>query len=135
MLYDSFFYFLFYTFIRALVTKRKARLSLLDGKKRNSGTILLSAPEEIGIGFLAGVASRSIISPLNVITIRLQTAGENDSNGDDADLYGEPSTEKHKEITFSSTVKQIYNEEGIAGFWKGLWLSSNIYGMKYSITS
>ena len=110
----SFFYFLFYTFIRGLVAKRKARLSLLDGKKKSAATILLSAPEEIGIGFLAGVASRVIISPLSIITVRLQTA-----NRDNEEEGKEETPQQYKENSFSSMAKEIYNERGLQGFWKG----------------
>lgn len=124
----SFLYFLFYTFIRTLVAKRRSRLALLDGKKKNPAIILLSAPEEIGIGFLSGVASRSIILPLNVITVRLQTANKDDE--EQVNL----ATNERKESTFSSTVKDIHREDGLSGFWRGrrnpiCLLSSRIPGL------
>lgn len=83
-------------------------------------SILLSAPEELGIGFLAGVASRAISTPLSVITVRLQTETEGE------DEEGELDAEKSEEVQIERrprgvipTVKRIYEEEGLKEFWSG----------------
>ncbi|ETW74755.1 mitochondrial carrier protein [Heterobasidion irregulare TC 32-1] len=112
---SNFLYFYMYSFLRSLLIRRSSNRS-------SSKTPILSVPRELSIGFIAGVASRFISSPLSIITVRLQTEregsddelreaedgeGEKINNGTTADkgLYG--------------TAKSIYAEETLAGFWKG----------------
>lgn len=119
----SFLYFYFYAFLRAILVRRKRKNSpQLTKGKAGSAPILLSVAEELGIGFLAGVASRAISTPLSVVTVRLQTetegqdeSGEMDpEKGDrlDADRRGEPRG-------VMNVVRRIHQEQGLAGFWRG----------------
>lgn len=71
--------------------------------------VTLSAPQELGIGFLAGVLSRLVTTPLSVITVRLQVTNENDDDIDSA----------QPDAGIISTMREIHSEDGIAGFWKG----------------
>lgn len=70
---------------------------------------MLSLPQELAIGYLSGIASRSITTPLNLVTVRLQTARVSD----DSSPQGGTSR-------FTAVCKQILREEGLRGFWKGL---------------
>ncbi|KAF8886036.1 hypothetical protein BD779DRAFT_1532170, partial [Infundibulicybe gibba] len=74
--------------------------------------------EELVLGFLAGVASRSISMPLNIITLKLQTDREESET---------PS----KGIT--AVIKQIYNHQGLAGFWRGFRMTT-ILSLNPSLT-
>lgn len=70
--------------------------------------------QELALGFIAGVASRAISTPLNIVTLRLQTESDQADYDDDEDTV-----EKSEPITIISVVKRIYGEQGIAGFWRG----------------
>jgi hypothetical protein len=70
---------------------------------------MLSLPQELAIGYLSGIASRSITTPLNLITVRLQTARVSD------DSAAQGGTSR-----FTAICQQILQEEGLRGFWKGL---------------
>lgn len=65
--------------------------------------------EELLLGFLAGVASRAVSTPLNIVTLRLQAEREGEE--------GEPGTSAS--LGIMGTVKHIYEEKGLSGFWKG----------------
>lgn len=73
----------------------------------------LSMAQELLLGFVAGVSSKMIASPLSVVTVRLQTARD-----DDKELPG--STVKDVAVS----VQSIYKDEGLRGFWKGAELLS-----------
>ncbi|KLO10894.1 mitochondrial carrier [Schizopora paradoxa] len=93
---SNFFYFYAYSLLRKLVIREKG----LPPTKA-----ILRPSEEIGIGFAAGVISRAISTPLSLVTVHLQTEKQNGDSEEDA--------------TFSSVVKQIYEDHGLRGFWKG----------------
>ncbi|KAH9925952.1 mitochondrial carrier [Epithele typhae] len=84
MLVSNFLYYYFYTLLHALVARRRmsSDVSLLKAIKRalTSPTppVLLGVPAELAVGFLAGVANRAVSTPLNVVTVRLQIASEDD---------------------------------------------------------
>jgi hypothetical protein len=86
---------------------------------------MLSVPEELLIGYIAGLFGKLITSPLTVITVRLQT--ENEHEDEEEQEQEESLDEKgsasfnidHKTRTLPNVVKSIYSEYGIAGFWKG----------------
>ena len=78
----------------------------------------LSILEELSLGFLAGVASRAISTPLSLITLRLQTERSNDGGDDDSP--------ERPNSGVSAVVKKIYEEEGLAGFWKGEGVRRNL---------
>ncbi|KAI0343472.1 mitochondrial carrier [Trametopsis cervina] len=119
-LISNFLYFYFYTFIRGFVVRRKgASAPRIKGRPIS---VLLSAPEELGIGFIAGVASRAISQPLSVITVRLQTQTEGED--DEGELNAEKGGPEEPEIRGEpngviDTVRRIYEEQGLEGFWGG----------------
>lgn len=90
--------------------------------------MLLSVTEELGIGFLAGVASRAISTPLSVITVRLQTEteGEDEEGEMNADNGSPEEAERRREPKgLLSTVKRIYEEQGLLGFWGGQYYTQS----------
>ncbi|KAG2122345.1 mitochondrial carrier domain-containing protein [Suillus clintonianus] len=97
-LISSFLYYYIYSFLREYVVRG-------NGKSRAA---MLSLPQELAIGYLSGIASRSITTPLNLVTVRLQTARVND----DSSAQGGTSR-------FTAICQQIFEEEGLRGFWKG----------------
>ncbi|KAJ3483358.1 hypothetical protein NLI96_g6364 [Meripilus lineatus] len=115
-LLSNFLYFYFYSFLRTLFARR--RIGTRTGMK-NTKPVLLSMPEEIGIGFLAGVASRAITTPLSVVTVRLQTATEDDNEDDE---FREEERNPELAVSTVSTLQvihDIYLEDGIKGLWRG----------------
>ncbi|KAM5545018.1 hypothetical protein V8D89_001129 [Ganoderma adspersum] len=127
-LLSNFLYFYFYTLLHALAARRRATSNapLLQTVKRaiTSPTrpVLLGAPTELAIGFVAGVASRAISTPLSVITVRLQTS---DDEEDDAESEVEvltvpkPTSMKARRPGFHEVLRSIYTEESLSGFWAG----------------
>ncbi|KIY65824.1 mitochondrial carrier [Cylindrobasidium torrendii FP15055 ss-10] len=99
-LMSNFFYFYLYSFLRNFACKWK------NSKSLSMGTELL-------LGFLAGVSSRAVSNPLNLITLRLQLA-KDEEDGDE-----ESGDTKHPPATTTSVVQRIYQEEGLLGFWRG----------------
>ena len=95
-IFTSFFYFYAYSLLRKLVIRQKG----LPASKA-----ILRPGEEIGIGFAAGVISRAISTPLSLVTVRLQAEKQNGDSEEDASV--------------STVVKQIYEDHGLRGFWKG----------------
>lgn len=116
-LLSNFLYFYFYSFLRTLLVHRKARRMPTTKAK----PILLSVPEELGIGFVAGLASRAISTPLSIITVHLQTATEGSDEDGQMDAEKDDASEGagRKPITPISVVKKIYVEQGPGGFWSG----------------
>lgn len=78
---------------------------------------ILSVIEELGIGFIAGVASRAVSTPLSVITVRLQTETEDEDEED---------TQDSKPKGIASMIKDIHEDQGLAGFWGGMAVPSYI---------
>jgi adenine nucleotide transporter 17 len=68
--------------------------------------------EELVLGFIAGMASRLITTPLNVITLRIQTERE-DEESEDVD------PEATQPLGVTDVMKLIYSEQGFVGFWRG----------------
>ncbi|KAF9256741.1 mitochondrial carrier [Marasmius fiardii PR-910] len=105
-LLSNFFYFYFYSSLRDIWQKRNSK------NDQKIPLTKLSILEELFLGFLAGVASRAISTPLSLITLRLQTERSNDADE-------EEESESRHESGVRSVVRKIYNEDGLAGFWKG----------------
>ncbi|KAL0570274.1 hypothetical protein V5O48_011685 [Marasmius crinis-equi] len=103
----NFFYFYFYSFLRDTWQKRHLKSSASSSKKL---LLKLTIIEELFLGFLAGVASRTISTPLSIITLRLQTERSNDNGSEDS--------EEDSNDGIGSVVRKIYQEDGLAGFWK-----------------
>lgn len=94
---------------------------MVPGPKSKAKPVLLSVVEELGIGFVAGVASRAISTPLSVITVRIQTATEGDDeqgqmNAEKGEIY---KPKKEEVVNPMTVLKQIYGEQGLRGFWGG----------------
>jgi len=85
-----------YSFLRELVVR-------VNGKSK---TAMLSVPQEFAIGYLSGIASRSISTPLTLLTVRLQTARASDDSSAEGGALG--------------VCQRIVQVEGFLGFWKGL---------------
>ncbi|KAG8995031.1 hypothetical protein FRB93_001221 [Tulasnella sp. JGI-2019a] len=113
-LLSNFIYFYTYTSLRGrLLAVRIRRAERLKTIPRNSlphpypprhpNPIALSTAEELSAGFIAGVISRLISTPLSVVTVRMQAGGG-----------------RHKKTGVISALKSIYRDEGILGLWKGL---------------
>ncbi|VDC02853.1 unnamed protein product [Peniophora sp. CBMAI 1063] len=102
---SNFLYFYAYTLLRALVLRRASHAA---SPKSATRPPVLSMAQELVLGYVAGVTSKMIASPLSVVTVRLQTARE-----DDEELPG--STVKD----IAATVQSIYKDEGWKGFWRG----------------
>ncbi|KAF9047535.1 mitochondrial carrier domain-containing protein, partial [Panaeolus papilionaceus] len=110
---SNFFYFYFYSFLRSLSTR--GLISITGPQKaKTPGFKLVHKPtlmEELVLGFIAGVASRAVSTPLNIVTLKLQTErGEQEERGTDEDT---------KLLGITDVIQSIYKEKGIGGFWKG----------------
>lgn len=105
---SSFLYFYAYSFLRNSVQRRALARKSVTGHSgadaKTAAAVALSVYQELGIGYIAGVSSRLITTPLSVVTVRLQLDGE----ADDEDSLG-----------VLGTVRELYHEDGIKGFWKG----------------
>ncbi|RDX47565.1 mitochondrial carrier [Lentinus brumalis] len=130
---SNFLYFYFYTLLHAIVARRRGstNTSLLQTLKHSltapTKPVLLGVPTELAVGFIAGVASRAVSTPLSVVTVRLQTEG----GDDDDDGEAHPATASDKAAAplasqrstagqgFFDVVRRIYAQEGLAGFWAG----------------
>ncbi|KAI0060613.1 mitochondrial carrier [Artomyces pyxidatus] len=93
-LLTNFLYFYTYTRLRGTVIHRVRSLSV---------------SQELAIGFAAGVVSKLISTPLSIVTVRLQTARD-----DEDEEEGEK-----EEPSVLAVVRAIYREHGLAGFWRG----------------
>jgi len=115
-LISGFFYYYAYSFFRSQLIKRKARSShqLLGSSK----TPVLHAAEELAVGFFAGIASRLVSSPLSMVTVRLQSSEEEENDAED-DESGTSSKGKKGKKTVTSVVRDIYDKDGLLGFWTG----------------
>ncbi|GLB37830.1 putative mitochondrial carrier [Lyophyllum shimeji] len=112
---SNFLYFYFYSFLRSLSTRRFVALrpaGKSGGMPPHKPTML----EELLLGFIAGVASRAVSTPLNIITLRLQVEGATYNHNGDKEGYG---VETSKNGGMVAAVKHIYNDSGLAGFWRG----------------
>ncbi|KAF9562990.1 mitochondrial carrier [Agrocybe pediades] len=114
---SNFFYFYFYSFLRSLSTR--GRIPSTTAKK--SGPHKPSLLEELVLGFIAGVASRAISTPLNIVTLRIQTEREDADEFEDVSTSSEPAK---KEAGITDVVKAIYKEQGLKGFWRGFQMAA-----------
>lgn len=104
--------------------RRKTRiLPLTQSTIKAAVPTLLSVSEELGIGFVAGVASRAISTPLSVITVRLQTGSDDEDEEARLNIEkdGVEDVEPVKPMGVIGIVKRIYQEEGLQGFWGGAY--------------
>lgn len=113
----SFIYFYAYTALRGRLLdvhlKRVQRVQSIPAQSsphpyppKRPGPVALSTGEELTAGFISGVISRLVSTPLSVITVRMQAGGG-----------------RRKKTGIVSALKGIYREEGLIGLWKGTpWL-------------
>ncbi|KAI0543865.1 mitochondrial carrier domain-containing protein [Xylaria curta] len=95
---DSFLFFLFYEWFRALRLKSRRRRAGRSTSRR------LGVIEELAVGMAAGACSRSFTTPIANIVTRKQTSS----------LLDPTSSPGVREI-----MRRIREERGIAGFWSG----------------
>lgn len=96
-LLSNFLYFYIYSFLRnSIVLRHKVKAKLGLG-------------HELVLGFMAGVASRAISLPLNMIALRMQSEDDDEQETDSP--------------AFTTVVKRIYQEQGLLGFWSGFQMS------------
>lgn len=126
---SSFLYFYFYTVLHALAARRRATrhtsVPLLATFKKAimspTSPVLLGVPTELAVGFIAGVASRAVSTPLSVLTVRLQGTSCDESDDEEE---GNPSNTSKKTKGYRSrglhdVARDIYAEQGLSGFWAG----------------
>ncbi|KAH9888441.1 mitochondrial carrier [Cubamyces lactineus] len=134
-LISNFLYFYFYTLLHAVVARRRSTsdVPLLQALKRAvvspTSPILLGVPTELAVGFVAGVASRAVSTPLSVITVRMQTSRDDDEDPEDDDTDSaldkrppalpEANRPLKTSPSFSEVMRTIYSDEGLRGFWSG----------------
>lgn len=94
---QSFTYFYWYSFVRKLW--RYVKL-----KKLNIKNLINSTPEELLIGIIAAALGQLFTSPISVISTRQQTCPK-------------------KNPTILKSAENIYKNDGITGFWRGLKVS------------
>lgn len=102
LLLIAFAYFFFHTSLRALVLKRLNRAAIAKGSK--AAVTQLSTASELLLGALAGAFAQIFTIPVAVIATRQQM---NDSEGS-------------KSPSLLETAKEILEEDGVTGLWKGL---------------
>lgn len=73
----------------------------------------LTVIEELLLGFIAGISSRSISTPLSIVTLRMQT----ERDAEDRDMTIDKSDPPDSGIM--SIIKHIYEEDGPFGLWRG----------------
>ncbi|KAI0827670.1 mitochondrial carrier [Trametes gibbosa] len=126
-LISNFLYFYFYSVLHALAARRRAASngSLIKSLKiavtNSTRPTLLSIPTELAVGFIAGVASRAVSTPLSLVAVRMQTdddEGDSDSEDEGSATNGNTPCKEHAP-TFHETVQRIYAEGGLFGFWAG----------------
>lgn len=88
--------------------------------------VKISAGKELLIGSLAGILSRGVTTPLSTITVRKQTAakkktkpGEGKASERTNDDDDDEEDEDYATDSSIDIAKDIYQEHGLAGFWRG----------------
>ncbi|KAF7979009.1 hypothetical protein HWV62_43973 [Athelia sp. TMB] len=101
---SNFLYYYFYSFLRSLLLRRR-------GAKKAAA---LGVLEELGLGYVAGLASRLVSTPLSVITVTVQTERE-DQEAEEASTPFKPAADSG----LHGVIARIQAESGILGFWRG----------------
>ena len=130
---SSFLYFYFYTVLHALAARRRAARNasapLLETLRKSitspTSPVLLGVWTELAVGFIAGVASRAVSTPLSVLTVRLQSSSNDDGEDSDDDeevqkpMNSGSRTTKQRRPGLRDVAWDIYSEQGLSGFWAG----------------
>lgn len=100
-----------------------------NGAVQAAGTAAakLSAGKELLIGSIAGILSRGVTTPLSTITVRKQTAAKakakpediNPSNSNNDEDDDDDEDDDYAPDSSIGIAKDIYQEHGLAGFWRG----------------
>ena len=98
----EFAYFYWYTVVRTLYIVRIARRRSADPK--------LSTVSELVLGAVAGMLAQLFTTPVGVIATR-QQIGSHDAHGNE---------HEHEDDSIVGHIKEIYHNDGITGFWRGL---------------
>ncbi|KAJ3806885.1 mitochondrial carrier domain-containing protein [Lentinula aff. lateritia] len=113
-LISNFFHFYIYSFLRKLLIRHIAgSQSSSRSPLKGLSLIKLAIWQDLALGFMSGVASRAVSMPLSIITLRLQTGRH-----DGSDESGIVDQEGNGNAVIQ-TVKKIYEEQGLSGFWRG----------------
>ncbi|KAG5351711.1 hypothetical protein C0989_005154 [Termitomyces sp. Mn162] len=109
---SSFLYFYVYSFLRSLATKRLVPFR----SSSRAGISPIHKPsmaEELVLGFIAGVLSRAVSTPLSMISLRLRA-----EETADKDSYEENEARPPRNSVVGA-ARSIYKEHGLIGFWRG----------------
>ncbi|KAG5731325.1 Peroxisomal adenine nucleotide transporter 1 [Termitomyces sp. T112] len=112
MVLSSFLYFYVYSFLRSLATKRLVPFR----SSSRAGISPIHKPsmaEELVLGFIAGVLSRAVSTPLSMISLRLRA-----EETADKDSYEENEARPPRNSVVGA-ARSIYKEHGLIGFWRG----------------
>lgn len=112
---SNFIYFYIYSYLRATLIRRRDNS---PGDKAQLAA-MLSVPEELLIGFLSGVASKGLTTPLSVITVQLQSE-DDDEVPPDSHRKNDLSSHPTPSNAVMRVVYRIYSDSGLGGFWKGM---------------
>ncbi|KAF9431041.1 mitochondrial thiamine pyrophosphate transporter [Podila epigama] len=99
-------------------------------KERSSitaGTLSLSKTETVLCGATAGVVSRFVIAPLDVVKIRLQMQTQRKDLSNILGRGGAASSVQPKYKGMFSGMAMIVREEGLRGLWKGNMAAEYLY--------
>lgn len=125
---NSFFYFYIYSFLRMLSVNKL--IPFTGQHRRSSKAHKPTLFEELVLGLIAGIASRAISTPLNIITLKIQTERkDDDDDDDDKDEASIPESSRG----LVDIVKLIYKEQGLVGFWRGNHFCSEILSICLTI--
>lgn len=125
----SFLYFYFYSVLHALVTRRRAMrhasvpplATLKKAILSQTAPVLLGVPTELAVGFIAGVTSRAVSTPLSVLTVRLQSILSNDSDDEEeaSTIITLDNKREYRRPGLYNVACDVYAEHGLSGFWAG----------------
>jgi hypothetical protein len=129
-LLSSFIYFYLYSALHKLALRRNRPTKILaspagiGGMTASGGHIAaphnaivgkLGPAEELLIGLVAGVVSKSAVLPISAVCVRQQLAS------DDGDIKGKDRAQAvDADTSVLRTLRKIRNEEGILGLWSAL---------------
>lgn len=121
---DSFLFFLAYNFLR------RRRLDTRYGSPVSRK--LLPPQDELGIGFVAGAATKLLTTPIATVVTRKQTAAFT-SRRTEEEKVSDASKSTASDSRTKDIVDSIYHEKGLAGFWSG-YSASLVLTLNPSIT-
>lgn len=103
---DSFLFFLFYNSLFRARHKQRS-----DNRK----SIFIRLVDEVGVGILAGAATRAVTAPIQQVITRKQTMAVTSAV---SSKDGKPHALGREEAV-ADILRQIYQTNGLPGFWAG----------------